>query len=277
MQRLPCRLESSFVEEYIFAWGADLAPSPTHAQTCSRVGLLIKLAPDMSDTDEPKAALLAGASGLVGGYLLDALLEAGDFNRVYAITRRPLTREHPRLANRTVQFDKLGAQLTGLSCHTAFCCLGTTIRAAGSQEAFRHVDFDYVLAFAHVAKSAQVQRFVVVSAAGADPHSANFYMRTKGETEQALALLGFAGLDIVQPGVLLGWRREMRPLDVVILLMPLVNPLLLGSRAMYRGVPARAVAHAMLGAARTSRRGVSRYTYAGMLALAKKGGLRPTL
>ena len=240
--------------------------------------MLIKLPPDMTDTDEPKAALLAGASGLVGGYLLDALLEAGDFNRVYAVTRRPLTREHPRLANRTVQFDKLAAQLTGFTCHTAFCCLGSTIRAAGSEQAFRHVDFDYVLSFAQVAKTAQVQRFVVVSSAGADPHSRNFYMRTKGETEQALALLGFAGLDIVQPGVLLGWRREMRPLDLVArLLMPLVNPLLLGSRTMYRGIPARAVAHAMLGAARIGRRGISRYTYTGLLTLAKKGGLRPTL
>ena len=94
---------------------------------------------------EPKVALLAGASGLVGGYLLDALLEAGDFSRVFAVTRRPLAREHPRLANRTVQFDKLAAQLTGLTCHTAFCCLGTTIRAAGSEEAFRRVDFDYVI------------------------------------------------------------------------------------------------------------------------------------
>ena len=232
----------------------------------------------MTDTDEPKAALLAGASGLVGGYLLDALLEAGDFNRVYAVTRRPLTREHPRLANRTVQFDKLAAQLTGLTCHTAFCCLGSTIRAAGSQQAFRHVDYDYVLSFAHVAKSAQVQRFVVVSSVGANPHSRNFYMRTKGETEQALSLLGFAGLDIVQPGVLLGWRREMRPLDLAVrLLMPLVNPLLVGSRTMYRGIPARAVAHAMMGAARIGRRGICRYTYTGILTLAKKGGLRPAL
>jgi uncharacterized protein YbjT (DUF2867 family) len=232
----------------------------------------------MTDTDEPKAALLAGASGLVGGYLLDALLEAGDFNRVYAITRRPLTREHPRLANRTVQFDKLAAQLTGLSCHTAFCCLGSTIRAAGSQQAFRHVDMDHVLSFAHVAKTARVQRFVVVSAAGADAHARNFYMRTKGETEQALALVGFAGLDIVQPGVLLGWRREMRPLDLVIrVLMPLANPFLAGSRTKYRGIHARTVAHAMLGAARLGRRGSSRYAYTALLSLAKKGGLHPAL
>jgi uncharacterized protein YbjT (DUF2867 family) len=210
--------------------------------------------------------------------LLDALLEAADFSRVYAVTRRPLTREHPRLANRTVQFDKLAAQLTGLTCHTAFCCLGSTIQAARSQQAFRHVDFDYVLSFARVAQAAQARRFVVVSAAGADPHSRNFYLRTKGETEQALALLGFAGLDILQPGLLLGWRREMRPLELVArVLMPLVNPFLVGSRTVWRGIPARVVAHAMVGAARSGRRGICRYSYTGMLALAAKGGVRRTL
>ena len=224
---------------------------------------------------EPKVALLAGASGLVGGFLLDALLEAADFSRVFAVTRRPLAREHPRLANRTVQFEKLAAQLTGLSCQTAFCCLGTTIRAAGSEEAFRRVDFDYVISFAQVAKVAQAQRFVVVSAAGANPNSGNFYLRTKGEMEQALTGLGFAGLDILEPGVLLGWRRAMRPLELIArLLMPLVNPLLVGSRTAYRGIPARTVALAMVGAARSGRRGVCRYNYTGLLTLAQKGGLR---
>ena len=96
--------------------------------------------------------------------------------------------------------------------------------------------------------------------------------------EQALTGLGFAGLDILEPGVLLGWRREMRPLELVArLLMPLVNPLLVGSRAVYRGIPARTVALAMMGAARSGRRGICRYTYTGMLTLAQKGGLRRAL
>jgi uncharacterized protein YbjT (DUF2867 family) len=241
------------------------------------MAFVIKLAPLMTET-VPKVALLAGASGLVGGLLLDALLDAEDFSRVLAITRRPLAREHPRLANRTVQFDRLAAQLTGLTCHTAFCCLGTTIRAAGSQEAFRRVDFDYVLAFARIAQAAQVQRCIVVSAAGADLSSRNFYLRTKGEMEEALAALRFPGLDILQPGVLLGWRREMRPLELVArLLMPLVNPLLVGTRAVYRGIPARTVALAMLGAARSGRRGVTRHSYLRMVTLAQKGGLRRAL
>jgi uncharacterized protein YbjT (DUF2867 family) len=222
---------------------------------------------------EPKVALLAGATGLVGNYLLDALLAADDFTRIFALTRRPLAREHWRLANRTVKFDELATQLTGLSCHTAFCCLGSTIRAAGSEEAFRRVDLDYVMTFAGVAKAARAQRFIVVSAAGASPTSRSFYLRTKGEMEQALTGLKFAGLDILEPSLLLGWRREMRPVELAAsLLMPLVNPLLTGSRAVYRGIPARTVALAMLGAARVGRRGISRYTYKALLTLAQKGG-----
>ncbi len=219
---------------------------------------------------EPRLALLAGASGLVGGYLLDALLDAPEFGRVFAITRRALGREHPRLANRIVQFDKLESQLRGLTCQVAFCCLGTTIRQAGSREAFRRVDFDYVLAFAAAAKAAQAQKFVVVSSVGADPRAKNFYLRTKGEMESALAAVGFASLDILQPSLLLGWRRQMRPTELAArLLAPVVNPLLFGSREIYRGISARTVAAAMVGAARSGRRGAQKYTYSAILALGK--------
>jgi uncharacterized protein YbjT (DUF2867 family) len=224
---------------------------------------------------QPKVALLAGATGLVGANLLDVLLEAGDFSRVVAVTRRPLAREHPRLANRTVQFDKIAAQLAGFTCHTAFCCLGTTIRAAGSEQAFRRVDMDYVLA---VARVAQAQRFVVVSSVGANARSGNFYMRTKGEMEEALMALNLPALDIMQPGILLGWRHPIRPLELAIsVLAPLVNPVLIGSCAIYRGIPARKVALAMLGAVRSGRRGTNRYTYAGIVALAHKGAARGAL
>jgi uncharacterized protein YbjT (DUF2867 family) len=227
---------------------------------------------------ESKIALLAGASGFVGGFLLDALLQGQDFSRIVAITRRPLAREDSRLANRVVLFDNLAAQLKAISCHTAFCCLGTTIHTAGSEEAFRRVDFGYVLEFARVAKAAQAQRLVVVSAAAANARSRNFYLRTKGEMEEALVKIGFASLDILQPGVLLGWRREMRPLEVVArALMPIVNPLLVGPRSIYRGIPAQTVALAMVGAARSGRRGTYRYTYTGMLTLASKGSTRGVL
>jgi uncharacterized protein YbjT (DUF2867 family) len=225
---------------------------------------------------EPKIALLAGASGFVGNLALDALLDSADVSRVFAITRRPLGREHPRLANRIIQFGQIESQLKGLTCQFALCCLGTTLRQAGSEQAFRQVDVDAVLAFARTAKAAQAQRFVVVSSVGADPGSKNFYLRTKGEMEQALMGVGFQCLDILQPSVLLGWRREIRPLELAAsAVMPLVNPFLTGKREPFRGIPARTVAAAMVGVTRSGRRGLQRYTYSAIQALSRIKPVRP--
>jgi len=219
---------------------------------------------------EAKIALLAGAGGLAGTHTLDALLNAPDIARVFAVTRRPLGREHPRLANRIVQFDRLEAQLKGVTCHVALCCLGTTIGQAGSDEEHRRVNVDYVLAFARAAKAAQAQRFVVLSRVGADAGAPKASLRVKGEMEQGLAGLGFASLDILQPGPLLGLRRHLRPLDLALLVgMPLINPLLLGPREVHRGVSAQTIGAAMVGATRSGRRGVQRYTYPHIRALAK--------
>ncbi len=228
----------------------------------------------MADGD-PRIVLLAGATGLTGARALDALLEAPDIARVLAVTRRPLGREHSRLANRIVQFENIEAQLKGISCEAALCCLGTTIRQAGSQERFRAVDVEAVLSFARAAKTANARRFVVISSVGANPGSRNFYLRTKGEMEEGLEALGFESLDILQPSMLLGWRAEMRPLELLgVSLMPLVNPLLGGKYAIYRGISASTVGAAMLGATRSARRGVQRYTHAGIEALARLSAAR---
>jgi uncharacterized protein YbjT (DUF2867 family) len=219
---------------------------------------------------EQRVILLAGASGYVGSLALDALLDSADISRVYAITRRPLGREHPRLANRIVRFEQIESQLAGLTCHAALCSLGTTIRQAGSEQAFREVDFDAVLAFARTAKAARAQRFVVVSSAGADSKSKNFYLRTKGEMEEALAGIGFQSLDILQPGLLLGWRGEIRPVELLgSVFMPLINPFLTGKREPWRAIPARTVAAAMAGVTRSGRRGIQRYTHSAIQSLSR--------
>jgi len=223
----------------------------------------------MADGDG-SVALLAGASGLTGGLALDGLLAAPDISRVIAVTRRPLGREHPRLANRIVQFERLESQLKGSVADVALCCLGTTLRKAGSQPRFRAVDVDAVLTFARAAKAANARRFVVMSSVGADPRARNFYLRTKGDMEEELEGVGFESLDILQPSMLLAWRAEMRPLELVAsALMPLIAPLLRGKYLPYRAIGARTVAAAMLGATRSGRRGVQRYTYEGIQALAR--------
>ncbi|MGH8220918.1 MAG: NAD-dependent epimerase/dehydratase family protein [Steroidobacteraceae bacterium] len=225
--------------------------------------------------EDKKLALLAGASGLIGGHLLAALLDAPDFARVYAVTRRPLGREHPRLANRIVQFERLEPQLKGLVCHTAFCCLGSSLEAAGSERARRTVEIDQVLAFARAARAGGAQRFVHLSCSGARL-GRDTGAQLKRECEQALEQLGFASLDILQPGLLLGLRRELQPMRLLRALATVVAaPVLVGPREVHRAVSARRVAAAMLGAARSGRRGVYRYTYSGIRALARVPAASP--
>lgn len=230
----------------------------------------------MADSDSV-VALLAGASGFVGARVLDALLDAPEVARVFAVTRRPLGREHPRLANRIVQFDHLERQLAGLKCQVAFCCLGARSGEREQEEAIRRIDLGYTLAFARAAKAAGATRFVVVSAAGAGVDEKTGYLRAKGELEEMLAGIGFDALDILQPAIVLGWPRgEMRAMDLVRqVVMPLVNPLLVGPRAVHRGIPVGIAAAAMLGTLRSGRRGRQRYTYAGICALAHLKPRRP--
>jgi uncharacterized protein YbjT (DUF2867 family) len=231
----------------------------------------------MADNDS-MVVLLAGASGFVGSRVLDALLDAPEVTRVLAVTRRALGREHPRLANRIVQFDQLERQLAGSKCQVGFCCLGARVgdRHAAEEEAVRRVDLGYTLAFARAAKAAGAGRFVVLSAAGADVAARSAYLRAKGELEEKLAAIGFGALDILQPAMILGWPREMAAAELARrALMPLVNPFLVGARVTHRGIPLGTAAAAMLGTLRSGRRGAQRYTYAGICALAQLRPRRP--
>ncbi len=214
---------------------------------------------------EPPArvALLAGASGFVGARLLQVLIQSPDYSRICAVTRRPLSQQHVRVANRVVQFDRLATQLAGLRCNDAFCCLGSTLRQSGSEAERRKVDVDLVLTFANAALTFGATRLVVLSSAGADPNSRKTYLRDKGELEAALRPLKFNSLDILRPGLLLGLRSEIRPMELAAAaLMPLVNPLLRGKHSRWRGISADELAFSMLGAARSQRRGV--YVYEGL-------------
>ena len=170
-----------------------------------------------------RVALLAGASGLTGGRLLDYLLDDAAFTRVVAVGRRPLARRHAKLEAITADF----AALPALDGSDAFCCLGTTMRKAGSAAAFRAVDHDHVLAFGRAAKAGGAERFYLVSSVGADAAARTFYLRVKGETEAAVAALGFPGLDVFRPGLLIGPRAERRPVEALSQrLLPLIDPLL---------------------------------------------------
>ncbi len=171
--------------------------------------------------------------------------------------------EHVRLANRVLRFDApLEGQLKGLSVQDAFCCLGTTLRAAGGQAGFRAVDHDLIVAFARAAKAAGAERLVVLSSVGADPNSKNFYLRVKGETERDLQALNLRSLDLLQPSLLLGMRREWRGMELLAQAAGwALGPLMRGDWARYRPIEVGTVAAAMRAVPRGGRLGVTRYTY----------------
>jgi uncharacterized protein YbjT (DUF2867 family) len=203
---------------------------------------------------ETRNALVAGASGLVGGLLLDALLESPLYREVCSLGRRPLPKQHPQLTQRTVDFARLEGEALP-PADDAFCCLGTTIKKAGSQEAFRAVDHDAVLAFAKAARKAGARRFLLVTALGANPRSRVFYNRVKGETEEDLKALGFESLIILRPSLLLGERAESRPGErVAVVVTQVLGPLLRPFSG--RPIEARTVARAMLALARDATGGV---------------------
>ncbi|MFC5740432.1 NAD(P)H-binding protein [Dyella tabacisoli] len=153
-------------------------------------------------TTTPRHVLLAGATGLTGGHLLQRLLDDPAAPQVLAPTRRAL-QAHPRLQNPVGVLSRLVPQLRG-TVDAVFCCLGTTIRQAGSREAFRMIDYELPLALGRQALTLGARHYLLISSLGADPTSRVFYNRVKGELEQALQEQGWPQLTIVRPSLLLG-------------------------------------------------------------------------
>jgi len=200
----------------------------------------------------PRRALIAGAGGLVGQRLLARLLDDPAYGEVHALLRRPLTdAQRPagaatRLREHVVDFATLGRTQGFPVADDLYVCLGTTLKAAGSQEAFRRVDFDTVVGVARLARRHGATRCVAVSALGADPASRVFYNRVKGEAEAALARLDYPSLTVLRPSLLDGDRVESRPGERATLV--LARPIARWIPARWRPVSAEAVARCMLDA-----------------------------
>ena len=194
-------------------------------------------------------ALLAGGTGLIGRQVLQAaqpsLLE------ICTVGRRPTGKVAHEIVASFSQLQSLPA------ADVAICALGTTIRRAGSRDAFRAVDYQAVLNFATAAKAAGVPQFIVVTAVGANSRSSMFYSRVKGEVEQDLKALKFARLDIVRPGLLMGDRQENRPVESLLKwLAPLTDRGMLGRWRRYRSIHAQHVAQFLLCVAGSEAPGV---------------------
>ena len=207
-----------------------------------------------------RTALVAGASGLVGGHVLRLLLDGPEYDRVTVLARRALPITHKKLEQRVLEFDRLAQTADFPRVHDVFCTLGTTIRRAGSQDAFRKVDYSYVVELARVAVRHRASQYLVVTALGADPHSRVFYNRVKGEVEEALRRFSFDGIHIFRPSLLVGRRTESRLAErMAAMFSPLVAWAFVGPLARYRPIKAHVVARAMVRTAREATRGVRVY------------------
>ena len=212
----------------------------------------------MMNSNKPKAALLVGASGLVGGHCLQFLLEEPSYARVTMLVRKPLSITHEKLVQHIIDFDELTTLGELFAVDDVFCCLGTTIRKAGTQEAFRKVDFDYPVKIAALSQHCGANKFLLVSSLGADPHSRIFYNRVKGDVEEAIQKISFKAFHVFRPSLLLGKRKEHRTGEkVAAVAMSALDHAMIGPLRKYRAILARDVAKVMVGAAQMNLTGVN--------------------
>jgi len=158
-----------------------------------------------------KTALLSGGTGLIGSQLLELLLKDNLYDKVIALSRKPLSSNHPKLENVVMDFDKLAEQSDALRADDVFCCLGTTMKQAGSQKAFYKVDFEYPLQIAKITRALGARQYLLVTALGANKKSSIYYNRVKGEIEEAVGNQDFESYHIFRPSFLQGPRIENRP------------------------------------------------------------------
>lgn len=185
---------------------------------------------------------IAGASGLVGGSLLQSLITDDQFQKIFFCAR-----SQPLSSSAKIQFlqtdFKTFPAVADTTVDVAFCCLGTTIKKAGSAKAFNEVDHDFVISFAKWSKEKGAKKFLIVSALGADAQSSVFYNRVKGQTENDLRNIGFSSTVIARPSLLLGERAEKRLGEkLAIDLFPFYSPLLIGGLKKYTPIKASRVA-----------------------------------
>lgn len=196
---------------------------------------------------EGKTAIVAGATGLIGNELVEMLCSDADFGKVLVISRRNPGFDNPKVEVLLTDFDDLDSVADNIRGDMLFCCLGTTIAKAGSRSAFRKVDEEYPLKLADVAVANGIEKFLIITAMGADPSSWVFYNRVKGEVEEGLKAKKLPFLRIFRPSLLLGEREEYRTGEEMgKAIMGLVSPLMVGPLKKYRPIQATVVARAMI-------------------------------
>lgn len=216
-----------------------------------------------------KTAVLAGASGLIGKQLMYKLLESTFYQKVIVLVRKEIPIKHPKIEQLILDFDNLARYQEQLKGDDFFCCLGTTLKKAGSKEAFYKVDFIYCLELGKIASQNHAKSFNLVSAIGSDANSSIYYSKVKGELEQALSDLHFSQLNFFQPSILVGNRHEFRMGERIgIGIAQIISPLMFGGLHKYKPIHAAQVANAMMNAAqKMANKRVARYEFEQMMEL----------
>ena len=207
-----------------------------------------------------KTALIIGSTGLIGSELLNLLLDSNDYLKVITFVKRDTGIKHPKLTQHIIDFDKPETFKELVVGDDFFCTIGTTIKKAGSKEAFRKVDFGYPKQFASFALQNKVKQFLIISSLGANAKSGNFYLKTKGEIQDFLKDCDFESVAVFQPSLLLGNRTEFRLGEKVgAFFMKTLSFLFVGNLKKYKPIESETVAKALLKIAQTNNIGFKIY------------------
>ncbi|HRZ73299.1 MAG TPA: NAD(P)H-binding protein [Flavobacterium sp.] len=207
-----------------------------------------------------KTALIIGSTGLVGAQLLNLILESPVYDKVVVFVKRETSIKHPKLIQHLIDFDKIENYQNLVVGDDFFCTIGTTIKKAGSREAFKKVDLIYPKQFAQIALKNKVSQFLIISSLGANEQSTNFYLKTKGEMEAFLKKLTFKSTIILRPSLLLGNRTEFRVGEKFgAIFMKTISILLFGELLKYKPIESKTVAKALFELAQQNQDGFKIY------------------
>ena len=217
-----------------------------------------------------KTAVISGSTGLVGQILLYKLLESNYYEKVISLVRRPSLIKHHKLTEIIIDFDELLQKVQPMHADDAYCCLGTTIKKAGSKSNQEKIDRQYVTNFANLVLKNGVSNIAIVSSIGANKSSSNFYLHTKGQMEEDIKQLPFNNISFIRPSFILGDRKEFRLGEKIgIFVFKIFDVLLLGKLRIYKGIQASKIASGMIGALNSGIRGINIYHYDDILRLNK--------
>ena len=194
-----------------------------------------------------KKAIVYGASGLVGSFILDLLLQNNSYDCIYAVTRRKLSIVHPKLINIVGELDEIENLTQGILIDEVYISLGTTKKKTPDLKKYYKIDHDYPVLAAQAAKNNGAKSVLLVSSVGANAKASSFYLKTKGETERDIISIQFDHTLIFKPSLIMGKRNESRFLeDMSKKIGHLINPLLSGKLSKFKGIEAKAIATSMI-------------------------------